>query len=204
MLPSAVFSTRPGTNRNQVGDYNRVYKALILPTLLFGCETWTINQCHTINAHFFLSELLEKKKILVPDTKVLTCLSMICIYTMLMNPQLRWSGHVVRMHESVLSKQILFSEPHNGKRQSGAPKRVWRTISRPHSSSLTLLQRDRNHWLNSIMHGEMSSLMEHQPLKQSVTSKLKWRDGKASPGQKTAPLMDHPAIHAQCATEHSY
>ena len=35
------------------------------------------------------------------------------------------------------------------------------------------------------MHGDLSSLMEQQPLKQNLWSMLKWKDSNASPGKTT-------------------
>ncbi|KAK7111076.1 hypothetical protein V1264_014854 [Littorina saxatilis] len=77
----------------------KVYRAVVLPTLLYACETWTVYQRHArkLNHHFHTTSL---RKILgikwqdkVPDTEVLARADLPSITTILMQSQLRWAGH---------------------------------------------------------------------------------------------------------------
>nr|VZI38087.1 unnamed protein product [Spirometra erinaceieuropaei] len=92
-----------------------MYKAVILPTLLYGAETWTVytRQARRLN-HFHLSSL---RRILwlhwqdrISDRDMLERSEMLGIYSMLRQMQLRWSGHLVRMDDERLPKRLFFYE----------------------------------------------------------------------------------------------
>ena len=51
----------------------------------------------------------------IPDTEVLTQANLSSIHTILMQTQLCWAGHVVRMPDHRLPKKLLFSELQHGK-----------------------------------------------------------------------------------------
>ena len=83
----------------------KVYKAVVLPTLLYACETWTVYQRHAKRLnHFHLSCLRKLLKIKwqdkIPDTEVLTKAGMQSMHTVLKLAQLRWTGHVIRMPDA--------------------------------------------------------------------------------------------------------
>ena len=59
----------------------------------------------------------------IPDTEVLTRADLPSIHTMLMKSQLRWAGHVVRMPDCRLPKQLMYGELVNGKRAHGGQKK---------------------------------------------------------------------------------
>ena len=80
----------------------KVYKAVVLPTLLDACETWTVYQRHAKKLnHFHISCLRKLLKIRwqdkIPDTEVLKKAKMQSVHTLLKLAQLRWTGHVTRM-----------------------------------------------------------------------------------------------------------
>ena len=51
-------------NGNRLDAKLKVYKAVVLPTLLYACETWTLNQLHAKKLnHFHLSCLRKLLKI---------------------------------------------------------------------------------------------------------------------------------------------
>ncbi|BHF73687.1 hypothetical protein SprV_0401676900 [Sparganum proliferum] len=82
----------------------KMYKAVILPTLLYGAETWTvyIKQARRLNYFHFscLRRILrQSRQDRIPNTDVLERTGIHGIYTMLRQMQLRWSGHLVRMDD---------------------------------------------------------------------------------------------------------
>ena len=106
----------------------KVYRAVVLTTLLYGCEAWTVYQRHAKKLNHFhttsLRRLLNIKwQEKIPDTEVLARAGLPSVYTMLMQSQLRWAGHVVRMPDHRLPKILLFGELQKGKRSRGAPKK---------------------------------------------------------------------------------
>ncbi|VDL97822.1 unnamed protein product [Schistocephalus solidus] len=77
----------------------KMYKAVVLTTLLYGAETWTVysNQARKLN-QFHLSCLRRILKLRwqdrIPDTEVLERTGILSIHAMLRQVQLRWSGHL--------------------------------------------------------------------------------------------------------------
>ncbi|BHF65966.1 hypothetical protein SprV_0200898000 [Sparganum proliferum] len=108
-LQSAVWN-RHGL---QLSTKLKMYKAVILPTPLYGAETWTVytKQARRLN-HFHLSCLCRilrpSWQDRIPDTDVLERTGILSIYTMLRQMQLRWSGHLVRMDDERLPKRLFY------------------------------------------------------------------------------------------------
>ena len=108
-----------------------VNKAVVLPTLLYACETWTVYQRHAKKLnHFHLSCLRKLLKIRwqdkIPDTEVLKKAKMQSLQTLLKLAQLRWTGHVTRMPNERLPKKVLYGELQEGKRSQGGQKKRYK------------------------------------------------------------------------------
>ena len=91
----------------------KVYKSVILPSLLYSCEAWTVYSCHLKSLNSFHLKCLRKIlkirwKDKVPDTEVLHRADTTSIHTLISKNQLRWSGHVVRMDDNWLPKRFFF------------------------------------------------------------------------------------------------
>jgi endonuclease/exonuclease/phosphatase family metal-dependent hydrolase len=104
-----------------------VYKAVILPTLLYACETWSPLRRDVQKLNSFHMRCLRqicgiRWEDMVPDTEVLSRADVCGLEFYLMKHQLRWAGHVVRMSDSRIPKQLLFSQLKEGKRHQGGPK----------------------------------------------------------------------------------
>ena len=102
----------------------KVYRSVVLPTLLYACETWTVYQRHAKRLnHFHTSCLRKLLKIKwqdrIPDTEVLKRAGMQSIHTLLKLAKLRWTGHVTRMPDERLPNKILYGELQVGKRSHG-------------------------------------------------------------------------------------
>ena len=109
----------------------KVCKAVVLPTLLYACETWTVCQRHAKKLHHFhLSCLRELLKVRwqdkIPDTKVLKKAKMQIVHTLLKLAQLRWTVHVTRMPDERLPKKVLYVELQEGKRPQGGQKKRYK------------------------------------------------------------------------------
>ena len=93
----------------------KVYRSVVLPTLLYACETWTVYQRHAKRLNHFQTSCLRnflkiKWQDRIPDTEVLKRAGMQSIHTLLKLAQLRWTGHVTRMPDERLPKKILYGE----------------------------------------------------------------------------------------------
>ena len=105
----------------------QVYRAVVLPSLLYGCETWTIYARHAKKLNSFhmrcLRRILQiKQEDRIPDTEVLERANAESVFTLLKRAQLRWAGHVLRMEDTRIPKMLLFGELVDGSRKRGRPK----------------------------------------------------------------------------------
>nr|XP_027216627.1 uncharacterized protein LOC113809286 [Penaeus vannamei] len=114
----------------QKRDHHRdkVCRVIVLTTLLYGCETWTVDQRHARKLNHFHTMCLRKLLGIkwqdrIPGTEDLTRAGLPSIYAILMQSQLRWAGHVVRMPDHRLPKRLLSGELQQGKRSNGGQKR---------------------------------------------------------------------------------
>ena len=78
-----------------------------------ACETWTVYSCHARQLnHFYMSclhKLLNNKwQDTIHDMVVLERAGISSVHTLLPKAQARWAGHVVRMLNSRLPKQLLY------------------------------------------------------------------------------------------------
>ena len=126
-LNKNVWDRRGITTQTKI----KVYKAVVLTTLLYGCEAWTVYKRHSKKLNHFHTTRLRKLLNInwqerIPDTEVLTRAGLPSIPTILIKAQLRWAGHVARMPDSRIPKKLLFGELQEGKRSLGAPKKRYK------------------------------------------------------------------------------
>ena len=121
------LSERVYLNRNLELDTKiLVYKAICLSTLLYGSETWTLYRPQIRAIESTHIRLLKRImgvtwKDRIPHTEILKRTNCYSIEAMLIRRQFRWVGHVLRMPEHRLPRQVLCGELSQGKRSRGAP-----------------------------------------------------------------------------------
>ncbi|BHF61713.1 hypothetical protein SprV_0100468900 [Sparganum proliferum] len=132
----------------QLSTKLKIYKAVILPTLLYGAETWTVytKQACRLN-HFHLNSLRRIMRLSrqdrIPEIDVLERTGILSIYTMLRQMQLRCSGHLVRMDDERPPKRLFYGDAATGfRRQGGQIRRYKDTLK----SSLKRLQINPTNW----------------------------------------------------------
>ena len=106
----------------------KVYRAVVLTTLLYGCETWTVYSRHAQKLNHFHTTRLRKLLNIkwqdkIPDTTILIKSNLPSIHTILIKSQLRWAGHVARMPDHRIPKKLLFGELQEAKRSQGGQKK---------------------------------------------------------------------------------
>ena len=113
---SAAFGRQHGSIWDRSGirldTKLKVYRSMVLPTLLYACETWTVYQRYAKRLnHFHTSCLRKLLKIKwqdrIPGTEVLERAGMQSVHTLLKLAKLRWTGHITRMPDERLPKKIL-------------------------------------------------------------------------------------------------
>ena len=159
------LSKRLWTN-NGIQLYTKidVYKAAVLTSLLYGCETWTLTKKQTRRLEKFHQTTLRKiarikwfhKK---TNYEVLSLCNISSLESMIDKARLRWTGHVVRMKDHRIPKALLY-----GRLATGTPKRgnhntylnsVKRTIRDCgiHCTRLEKLASKRTNWRNTVKTG---------------------------------------------------
>ena len=121
-----------------------MYLAVVLTVLLYACESWTVYSRHARKRNHFHSNCLRiilsiKWQDMVPDTEVLTRAGILSIHTLRQKAQVRWAGHVTRMHDDRLPKQLLYGEHCYGKRSVGGQKKRFKdTLKKPSQASISM------------------------------------------------------------------
>ena len=144
----------------------KVYRAVItLTTLLYGCETWTAYRQHERQLnHFHLSCLRNLLHIRwqdkVPDTEVLKQADIPSAITIMRKAQLRWAGHISRMSDERIPKQLFYGELSEGIRKVGGQKKRFKDSLKVslknfsiNTDSWETLAADRPTWCSLITHG---------------------------------------------------
>ena len=105
----------------------KIYRAVVLPSLLYGCETWTLYRRHIKQLEQFHNRSLRmimgiRWQDRVTNQEVLDRAGSTSIESMLLKSQMRWTGHVIRMEENRIPRQVMYGELKDGARKQGRPK----------------------------------------------------------------------------------
>jgi len=108
-----------------------VYRAVVITTLLYGCESWTTYRRHTRSLDQFHLKCLRriariKWQDRIPNREVLSRCGISGIEALILQAQLRWVGHVHRMPDSRIPKAVFYLELASGSRTLGRPLQRYR------------------------------------------------------------------------------
>ena len=103
-----------------------VYNACVISTLLYGSDTWTtyarqerrLSTFHLRSIRRILGISWQDK---VTNADVLSRAGLPTMYTLLRQRRLRWLGHVRRMEDGSIPKDIVYGELALGRRTTGRP-----------------------------------------------------------------------------------
>ena len=126
-LEERVWSDRNLTINTKLS----VYKTCVLSALLYASEVWTVYQRHVKLLERFHQQCLRrilsiKWQNRTPDTEVLSKAHTLSISALLMRNQMRWAGHLIRMDDSRLPKQLFYGELASGARPQHKPNKRFR------------------------------------------------------------------------------
>jgi hypothetical protein len=108
----------------------RIYKTIILPVVLYGCETWslTVREEHKLRV---LRRIFGSKRDGVTggwrnlhNEELHNLYSSPSIIRIIKSRRMRWAGHVARMGEKGNVYRLLVGKP-EGKRPLRRPRRRW-------------------------------------------------------------------------------
>ena len=108
-----------------------VYNAVVISTILYGCETWVpyrhhirlLESLHIRRSQLILGHRWWHK---VTYSEIRSRAGIPTIESMLLNRQLRWLGHVIRMPHSRLPHCVLYGQLRLGHRSVGGQKKRFR------------------------------------------------------------------------------
>ena len=160
-LSKRVWENSSLTRRTKI----LVYQACVLTTLLYGSEAWTtyMRQEHRLNA-FHMRCL---RRILginwqdhITNREVLSRAGVSSMYSLLSQRRLRWLGHLHRMDDGRLPKDILYGQLARGKRRPGGPRLRFTDVCRRDLRACNIpladwakLAEDRGAWRCSVHRG---------------------------------------------------
>ena len=104
-----------------------VYRAAVITSLLYGCETWTLKRKHIICLEKFHQSCIRKIARIrwfhkVTNYEVLERCNIPSALSMVESSCLRWTGHVVRMDNSRIPKALLYGRLSAGTSRQGNHK----------------------------------------------------------------------------------
>ena len=111
----------------------KLFKAVIIPKLLYGSETWNLLQHHTQRLKVFVNRCLriitgtflwDKMR----NTQLRSNAKIERVEVLIQKWRLQWLGHLARMPDDRLPKKLLVSRISNGKRHQGGQKQRWHDL----------------------------------------------------------------------------
>ena len=143
-LRKNVFDNRNLTIKTKM----KVYNAVVLPTLLYGAETWISYRKHVKMLERFHQRFLRKILGITwrdkrTNTSIIEAVKTTSIEAMITQHQLRWAGHLARMPNDRLPKQLFYSQLTEGLRGRGRPKLRYKDCLK---NNLTKCEIDTNSW----------------------------------------------------------
>jgi len=112
----------------------KIYRTIILPVVLYGCETWLLTLREERRLRVFEKRVLrrvfgpKRDEVTGEWRKLHNVLSDLYsspnIVRVVKSRRMRWAGHVARMGEGRGVYRVLVVKP-EGKRPLGSPRRIW-------------------------------------------------------------------------------
>lgn len=170
----------------------KVFKAVVLTALLYSVETMTLYKRQIKKLTSFQTRHLRqlfkiKWSDKISNVEVLKRANMPSVEAMIISAQLRWSGHVVRMNERRLPKQLLYGELTEGERNIGGQKLRYKDTIKRHLKRIDAdvntwetKARDRKQWRKIVLTAiekvehrrEDEYLLQHQSRRGQIISNI--------------------------------
>jgi hypothetical protein len=130
----------------------KVFKQCIIPTITYGCQTWTLTK--QINQKLRTTQRAMERKMLgiklqdkVPNTDIRKQTGTIDMVRNVLKLKWKWAGHLARTQDNRWTKRCTEWQPRKGKRSRGRPPTRWRDdITRTGGTTWMRTARDRKSW----------------------------------------------------------
>ena len=140
----------------------KTYRAIVLSTLLYGAEAWTLYRRHVKKLHAFMMRHLRSITRItwmdkVKNKDILEQTGLASTQDLLVRRNLRWTGHLMMMSPDRLPKPVLYSQLSSAHRKRGRPRlRFKGTIKR----NLKLRDIKTNSWTSLSQQRDTLRAME--------------------------------------------
>ena len=140
----------------------KIYRAIVLSTLLYGAEAWTVYRRQVKKLHAFMVQHLRSIVRItwidkVTNKEILERTGLSSMEDLLIRKNLRWTGHLMRMSPDRLPKQVLYSQLSSGHRKRGRPRLRFKDIIKRNVKlrnttidSWTSLSQQRDKWRATV------------------------------------------------------
>ena len=163
-----------------------------MSTLLYRSETWTLytrqdKRLNTFHLRCLRKILGIKWSDKVSNVNVLDKANLKSMTSILSMRRLRWLGHVKRMDDNRIPKQLLYGELSQGKRERGRPKLRYKDVCKNSLSKCEIdvktweeIAVDRAAWRTTVKEG--SIVLENSLKKNQVEKRERRKENNAECG----------------------
>ena len=160
-LSKRVWENKNLSTRTKIS----VYQACVLSVLLYGSESWSLYPVQEEKLNVFHQRCLRRILTIswkdhVPNCIVLKTANIPSMFALLSQRRMRWLGHVRRMSDGRIPKDILYGELEEGNRPRGRPKLRFIDVCKRDLKALSVEEvsweqtaLDRSAWKKSIKMG---------------------------------------------------
>ena len=125
---------------------------------------------------------------MIPNTDVLEKANLSSVVTMIRKAQMRWAGHVSRMTDSRILKQLFYGQLKNGRRKVGASRKRYKDSLKAHLKDFNLdvftwekAASDRPAWRKTIHNGALFS--KEKKLNAAKEKRMRRKAGRGPPNR---------------------
>ena len=166
----------------------QVMDQCVLPTMTYGCQTWSLNK-QTTNKLRTAQRAMERKmlnlklKDKMPCSEIRKRTKIINIIEYTLKQKWKWAGHIARLEDNRWTKRCTEWQPRRGKRSRGRPSRRWQDdITEKEGTTWIRKATDRRQW-KTLMEGYILQWMDKALMKMKnedvlLSSKIKKRKKK--------------------------
>ncbi|XP_063605235.1 uncharacterized protein LOC134780428 [Penaeus indicus] len=168
----------------------RIYQACVLSTLLYGSETWTTYMRHERRLNTFHLRCLKRIRGItwqdrIPHSDILTRAGISSVFALLSQRRLRWLGHVWRMEDGRIPKDLLYGQLATGTRRPGRPTLRFKDVCKRDMKACNIKPEvwepaadDRDHWRQAVHRG--SRLADEARFQQAAEKRSRRKERAAS------------------------
>jgi len=140
----------------------KIYRAVVLSTLLYVAEAWTMYRRQVKKLYAFMMRHLRSIMWItwidkVTNKEILERTGLPSMEDLLNRENVRWIGHLMKMSPDRLPKQVLYSQLSSGRRKRGRPRlrfkdTIKRNLKLRHIKvdSWTSLSQQRDKWKTTV------------------------------------------------------